>query len=398
MANDAEVKIKVGTQLDKNSVKADVSSIGVYLKDTERSVNNVSKAYNKMPKTMSDAIRTQKQLNASIYRFKTILFDVYDTMRKVDNTDFSAFDASIKRVLPDAQKLKAEIGAYIGYFSKMGTPEKDAKGFEARLDTLKSMQSVLHSIYTTWYDMEKSWGSDTDKLAASADGVRNFLETLKSADTIPLFKNISSEVRDMSATMRANEAAAASNMKAFRDAVASGSRDAEQLLKLYNSVYNAQALLVDKSKDLNKVLLSTQKTDEELLKSKSLQVGALQAEVNGYNNMWTSAARVLEQHKPLLITMKEERDVLEDINKQTSNQGKEVDIKVGAKLDANAISRVVKEAESAIGKQNLKTTFYDNLSKVTSDLASNTEKSTSLMGDYDRLVEDVLSKLTQIKN
>lgn len=434
MANDAEVKIKVGTQLDKNSVKADVSSIGVYLKDTERSVNNVSKAYNKMPKTMSDAIRTQKQLNASIYRFKTILFDVYDTMRKVDSTDFSAFDASIKRVLPDVQKLKAEIGWSIGYFSKMGTPEKDAKGFEARLDTLKSMESILHSIYTAWYNIEKAWGSDTDKLAASADGVRNFLETLKSADNIPLFKNISSEVREMSATMKASEAAYASNMKAFRDAVASGSRDAEQLLKLYNSVYNtqallvdksnvstngvlasqkteveqllksynslynAQALLVDKSKDLNRVLLITQKTDEELLKSKGLQVGALQAEVNGYNDMWTSAARVLEQHKPLLLTMKEERDVLEDINKQTSNNGKEVDIKVGAKLDANAISRVIKEAESAIGKQNLKTTFYDNLSKVTSDLASNTEKSTSLMGDYDRLIEDVLSKLTQIKN
>lgn len=434
MANDAEVKIKVGTQLDKNSVKSDVSSIGVYLKDTERSVNNVSKAYNKMPKTMSDAIRTQKQLNASIYRFKTILFDVYDTMRKVDSTDFSAFDASIKRVIPDVQKLKAEVGWSIAYFSKMGTPEKDAKGFEARLDTLKSMESVLHSIYTAWYSIEKAWGSDTDKLAASAEGVRNFLETLKSADTIPLFKNISSEVRDMSATMRANEAAAASNMKAFRDAVSSGSRDAEQLLKLYNSVYNtqallvdksnvptngvlasqkteaeqllksynslynAQALLVDKSKDLNKVLLITQKTDEELLKSKGLQVGALQAEVNGYNDMWTSAARVLEQHKPLLLTMKEERDVLEDINKQTSSNGKEVDITVGAKLDTNAISRVVKEAESAIGKQGLKTTFYDSLSKVTSDLASNTEKSTSLMGDYDRLIEDVLSKLTQIKN
>lgn len=360
MANDAEVKIKVGTQLDKNSVKADVSSIGVYLKDTEHSVNNVSKAYNKMPKTMSDAIRTQKQLNASIYRFKTILFDVYDTMRKVDSTDFSAFDASIKRVLPDVQKLKAEIGWAIGHFSKMGTPEKDAKGFEARLDTLKSMESILHSIYTAWYNIEKAWGSDTDKLAASADGVRNFLETLKSADTIPLFKNISSEVREMSATMKASEAAYASNMKAFRDAVASGSRDAEQLLKLYNSVYNTQALLVDKS------------------------------------NVPTNG--VLEQHKPLLLTMKEERDVLEDINKHTSNNGKEVDIKVGAKLDANAISRVVKEAESAIGKQNLKTTFYDNLSKVTSDLASNTEKSTSLMGDYDRLIEDVLSKLTQIKN
>ena len=434
MANDAEVKIKVGTQLDKNSVKADVSTVGGYLKDTERSVANVSKAYNKMPKTMSEAIRVQKQLNATIYRFKTVLFDVYDTMRKIDSTDFSAFDASVKRVIPEVQKLKAEVGWSVAHFSKVGTPDNDAKGFETRLNTLKSMESVLHSIYTAWFNIEKAWGSDTDKLSASAVSVKNFLDTLKSAETIPIFKNITSEVREMSATMRASEAAYASNMKAFRDAVASGSRDvekllslynsvyntqallvdksmvssngvlsaqkddAEQLLKSYNSLYNAQALSVDKSKDLNKVLLITQKTDEELLKSKGLQVGALQAEVNGYNDMWTSAARVLEQHKPLLLTMKEERDVLEDINKQTSNNGKEVDIKVGAKLDANAISRVVKEAESAIGKQNLKTTFYDNLSKVTSDLASNTEKSTSLMGDYDRLIEDVLSKLTQIKN
>lgn len=398
MANDAEVKIKVGTQLDKNSVKADVSSIGGYLKDTERSVASVSKAYNKMPKTMSEAIRTQKQLNATIYRFKTVLFDVYDTMRKIDSTDFSAFDASIKRVIPEVQKLKAEVGWAIAHFSKMGTPDNDSKGFETRLNTLKSMESVLHSIYTAWFNIEKAWGSDTDKLSASAVSVKNFLDTLKSADTIPVFRNISSEVREMSATMRASEAAYASNMKAFRDAVSSGSRDAEQLLKLYNSVYNTQALLVDKSRDLNSVILTTQKTNEELLKNQGLRVGTLQAEVNGYNDMWTSAARVLEQHKPLLLTMKEERDVLEDINKQTSNQGKEVDIKVGAKLDTDAISRVVKEAESAIGKQGLKTTFYDSFSKVTSDLASNTEKSTSLMGDYDRLIEDVLSKLTQIKN
>ena len=434
MANDAEVKIKVGTQLDKNSVKADVSSIGGYLKDTERSVANVSKAYNKMPKTMNEAIRVQKQLNATIYRFKTVLFDVYDTMRKIDSTDFSAFDASVKRVIPEVQKLKAEVGWSIAHFSKMGTPDNDSKGFETRLNTLKSMESILHSIYTAWFNIEKAWGSDTDKLSASAVSVKNFLDTLKNAETIPIFKNITSEVREMSATMRASEAAYASNMKAFRDAVSSGSRDvekllslynsvyntqallvdksmvssngvlsaqkddAEQLLKSYNSLYNAQALFVDKSKDLNKVLLITQKTDEEILRSKGLQVGALQAEVNGYNDMWTSAARVLEQHKPLLLTMKEERDVLEDINKQTSSNGKEVDIKVGAKLDTNAISRVVKEAESAIGKQGLKTTFYDSLSKVTSDLASNTEKSTSLMGDYDRLIEDVLSKLTQIKN